>query len=322
MSTAAFERLLSEVETALALGRSIDDLDSLFGNLVQRAMEQPEVGPDLARLTAAAWKLSPELGARPAAQRVFDDLTAAMRALIVGGRANVPGLVEAADAALAGAAPVAGAPVPEPEPEPDVPVFDDGDRALISEFILESAESMDAAEQSMLRLEDHEDFKEQLGNTFRAFHSVKGVAGFLRLNTVTQLAHAIESLMDRARKGEIHPDGPFVDIVLRGIDRIRQMLAWLEPQAQAKPAPGPCPPHADLVTAALGYQSDRAPAEPVPVAEAVAAPAVDIGAETVAEPEHEPVLALRPCPVRRSRSSPRCPPRRRRTHPVESSRHR
>ncbi|MCK6571317.1 chemotaxis protein CheA [Myxococcota bacterium] len=276
MSTAAFDRLLSETETALALGRSLDDLDALFGTLVQRAMELPGIGADMAQLVAAAWSLCPHLADRAAAQRTFDDLTSAMRSLLAGGRAEVERLVEAARAASGDVAP-ADAEVEQAgtnAPADGIPTFDDGDRQLVSEFILESTESMDTAEQSMLRLEDHADIKEHLDGTFRAFHSVKGVAGFLRLTTVTELAHAIESLMDRARKGEFTPDEVFVDIVLRGIDRIRQMLAWLEPLSQAKPAAGPCPPQADLVRAALDYR----PGSRTIVAPAPETPAADLGA--------------------------------------------
>jgi two-component system chemotaxis sensor kinase CheA len=273
MSTAAFERLLSETETALALGRTIEDLDTLFGSLVQRAMELPGVGADMAQLVAAAWSLCPHLAERPAAQRTFDDLTSAMRALLAGGRADVEHLVASARNATADA-PADGTAGGEAQGSPaaadGIPSFDDGDRQLVAEFILESTESMDTAEQSMLRLEDQENSKEHLDGTFRAFHSVKGVAGFLRLTTVTELAHAVESLMDRARKGEFTPDEVFVDIVLRGIDRIRQMLLWLEPLSQAKPASGPCPPQADLVRAALDYRPGIPPVVPLSVATAAA----------------------------------------------------
>jgi two-component system chemotaxis sensor kinase CheA len=272
-------------------------------------MELPGVGAEMAQLVAAAWSLCPHLADRPQAQRCFDDLTSAMRGLLAGGRADVDRLVTAAREAT-GETPAnpgsTAAETSDPASLDAIPDFDDGDRQLVSEFILESTESMDTAEQAMLRLEDHENMQEHLGGTFRAFHSVKGVAGFLRLTTVTELAHAIESLMDRARKGEFAPDEIFVDIVLRGIDRIRQMLAWLEPLSQAKPAAGPCPPHADLVRAALDYRPGKgassleetaAPPATGPVPAPSETPAFPLVSEVpAAESLQEPVAITAPAP--------------------------
>ncbi len=58
------------------------------------------------------------------------------------------------------------------------------DAPLVLEFVGEAASHLESAESSLLKLEDDPDDVELLNTVFRAFHTIKGVAGFLNLRQI------------------------------------------------------------------------------------------------------------------------------------------
>src|SRR5262249_39045433 len=97
--------------------------------------------------------------------------------------------------------PVAAAPQAPPAPKPapaapkpaPAPVVDMGpeavpltaDASLLAEFISESKEHLDAANNQLLALETEPNNKEALNSVFRAFHTMKGISGFLSLEDIS-----------------------------------------------------------------------------------------------------------------------------------------
>ena len=256
MSSKDIPQTLTDIETALVLDAPADVLDGHFERLLGLALSLPH--PDAGKVAAALWQASGGVAKTPSAQTRFEALSDALRALHRGAPIDVTAI-------LASASPSPVAPAPQPATVDAPPSFEPGERALIEEFILESTESMDLAEQSMLSLEATPGDPELLNATFRAFHSVKGVAGFLRLSQVTRLAHAVETLLDRARRGELPPERSFIDLVLQGIDCVRRLLTWLAPQATGDAPAGPCPETASLAAAAERYAPGQAAALAPPV---------------------------------------------------------
>ena len=104
------------------------------------------------------------------------------------------------------------------------------DPELAASFIAEAREHLDSIEDDFLRLEAHLDNPdpELLNKIFRAIHSVKGSAGFLSLDRVTELSHTMESLLTRLRSGELHPNSDHIDALLAGVDQLSIMLADIE----------------------------------------------------------------------------------------------
>lgn len=131
-----------------------------------------------------------------------------------------------------------------------------------------------------------------LNAMFRAFHTIKGVAGFLKITPVSALTHDLESVLDRARRGEIRTGPSLADLSLRAIDRVRKLLAWLGPQASGAPSVGPVPPVDDLVREASAFRASLlppAPAEPARAPAVVAPPPRPEPAPvTMAAPAHAP----------------------------------
>ena len=79
----------------------------------------------------------------------------------------------------------------------------EGDPTLLAEFINESNEHLDGVDVHLLTLETDPQNEESLNSVFRAFHTIKGVAGLLGLDQIGTLAHEAENLLDRMRKHEL-----------------------------------------------------------------------------------------------------------------------
>jgi two-component system chemotaxis sensor kinase CheA len=107
------------------------------------------------------------------------------------------------------------------------------DVPLAVEFLNEAQGHIEAAEANLLRLEDDDKDPEAVNAIFRAFHTIKGVAGFLNLKQIGTLAHGAESLLDLARKGRLELSGVAVDLVFESIDQLKILLAALDVAVKA-----------------------------------------------------------------------------------------
>ena len=77
------------------------------------------------------------------------------------------------------------------------------DSDIFADFSSEADEHLHNAENALLLLESNPEDDELLNTIFRAFHTIKGAAGFLNLTDVTQLSHAVEDVLDSARKKQL-----------------------------------------------------------------------------------------------------------------------
>ncbi|MBN1828934.1 MAG: chemotaxis protein CheA [Deltaproteobacteria bacterium] len=102
------------------------------------------------------------------------------------------------------------------------------DEGLLKDFIVEGLEYMCEIEVSVLNLEQNPEDKEYINAVFRPFHSVKGVAGFLNLKDISELAHALENLLDRARNNDLKVVSGLIDIILDGADVLKTMIGSLQ----------------------------------------------------------------------------------------------
>ena len=110
------------------------------------------------------------------------------------------------------------------------------DPSLIAEFVVESLEHLETIEPLLLELEKRgATDADSLNEIFRAVHSIKGAAGFLGLENVSALSHAMESLLMRLRDGLCPFRAEMADPLLRSVDALRTLLRGL-PDAQGEPA--------------------------------------------------------------------------------------
>ncbi|MBN2513238.1 MAG: chemotaxis protein CheA [Sedimentisphaerales bacterium] len=158
------------------------------------------------------------------------------------------------------------------------PSLTEEDLPLIMDFINESREHLENAESALLEIEHHPEEEEILNGIFRAFHTVKGTAGFLNLTDINKLAHSAENLLDMARKGQLKLVGDASDAALASVDMLKGMLASLE-AAAAQTGKYQSPAELDAMISTL---ETLASAQPKPAAPASApAPQISSQAETV-----------------------------------------
>jgi two-component system chemotaxis sensor kinase CheA len=177
-----------------------------------------------------------------------------------------------------------GGPVPEAEEPTREPQRDSlaEDQDLILEFITESGEHLINIEAQMLVLEKNagdSESAETLNAVFRAFHTIKGLAGFLEFDSIRALAHEVETLLDRARGGTLAVTPNVVDVILESTDVMRGELSIINMRlsGQAPPPSGVSAALLDRIRAAargeVGLGKPAAQALPSkPAAEAGARP--------------------------------------------------
>lgn len=104
---------------------------------------------------------------------------------------------------------------------------------LLSEFLTETAESLDVVDVELVKFEQEPSNGKILDNIFRLVHTIKGTCGFLGLPRLESLAHSAETLMGKYRDGAT-PTSEGVSLILETIDRLKEILEQLE-QEGAEP---------------------------------------------------------------------------------------
>jgi two-component system, chemotaxis family, sensor kinase CheA len=98
-------------------------------------------------------------------------------------------------------------------------------RAIFEE---ECREGLDAMESGLLGLESGEDNLKAVNDIFRAAHSIKGGAATFGYSDISQFTHAMETLLDRVRSRELDISPPLLQLFLRCVDSLRDMMAIMD----------------------------------------------------------------------------------------------
>ena len=115
------------------------------------------------------------------------------------------------------------------------------DSLIYNEFISESYDHLETIENDVLNLEDGGKPKEIVESVFRAFHSIKGAAGFLGLTALNKLCHECENMLDKIRKGEILINSEVEEIILATKDSLAIMLDLIKVQVSENKSGQPIP---------------------------------------------------------------------------------
>ncbi len=97
-------------------------------------------------------------------------------------------------------------------------------QAIVETFLGEADEGLAAMEEALVGLESGSASAEALGTVFRVVHTIKGNASSLGFPAVAELAHALEDVLDRLRKGALEVTPPLVTLLLRSADALREMI--------------------------------------------------------------------------------------------------
>jgi two-component system chemotaxis sensor kinase CheA len=95
---------------------------------------------------------------------------------------------------------------------------------LLGAFFEESFEGLERLETGLLRLEGEGAPRETIDDIFRAAHSLKGAAGTFGFGAVTEIAHAMETVLDRIRASGVTPTPEVAALLLEAVDGLRQTL--------------------------------------------------------------------------------------------------
>src|SRR5690349_14432184 len=102
-----------------------------------------------------------------------------------------------------------------------------GFEEILKVFLAEAEEQLSEIENALVALEIQPDDGEAIRSIFRAAHTLKGNASSLGFPGVTELAHALEDLLDRIRATGAAVKSDVVTVLLRAVDALR----WLIPAA-------------------------------------------------------------------------------------------
>jgi two-component system, chemotaxis family, sensor kinase CheA len=102
----------------------------------------------------------------------------------------------------------------------------DETKELMDEFVSESLDGLANIENELLAIEEAgaEIDQNLVNKVFRSIHSIKGVSGFLGLDTIGHLAHDIENNLALMRSRELAPDSRRIDIILKASDALRKLI--------------------------------------------------------------------------------------------------
>ncbi|GAB2532939.1 chemotaxis protein CheA [Rhodanobacter koreensis] len=105
------------------------------------------------------------------------------------------------------------------------------DNELRQDFLVEAGELVERLGEQLVGLEAAPDDSELLNAVFRAFHTVKGGAGFLAVEPMVLLCHHAEDLLNEARSGSVVLGAAQMDALLEALDLLSGMMAALEDDA-------------------------------------------------------------------------------------------
>ncbi len=136
------------------------------------------------------------------------------------------------------------------------------DSELRQDFLVEAGELLQRLGEQLVGLETAPGDGELLNAVFRAFHTVKGGAGFLAFEPMVVLCHHAEDLLNEARNGHVLLGAVHMDALLEALDLLNDMMA-----AVGADAPLGMPPPALLESLLPGTR-------PAPLVVPLAAPVV------------------------------------------------
>lgn len=151
--------------------------------------------------------------------------------------------------------------------EPAVTEGDDPELVLI--FLAEANEHLEAAEKTLLKLEQAALDAHSINQLFRQFHSIKGTARFVNLHEIADLALASEDLIHAARSGQKPLNATSIQALIEGTDALRKAVRTLQLVPSASSISGYLPAFTQRLAQVLNDDVAMSASSPTPTATTV-----------------------------------------------------
>ncbi len=102
---------------------------------------------------------------------------------------------------------------------------DDMELRLLRDFQLEASENLDEAEQALLVIDQNSGDRKALEELCRRIHSIKGTASYVGLHAISDLAHALEAILETTKhQAGFSMPGSLLDACFETVDALRRMV--------------------------------------------------------------------------------------------------
>jgi two-component system chemotaxis sensor kinase CheA len=141
-------------------------------------------------------------------------------------------------------------------------------------FVEESADHLAEMSSAMLALEKNLEDPESIDLIFRMAHSIKGMAASLEYDSITEVAHALEDRMHKARDAGHAGNADELSLLFRGFDCLESMVAVVRDTDGT-------PPREPELVAMLSADREQAASAEVPVGSAASSKKKDSGEDVL-----------------------------------------
>ena len=142
------------------------------------------------------------------------------------------------------------------------------DNEILQEFLVEAGELFEQLNDQFVELEQRPDDTELLNAIFRAYHTIKGGAGFMKLTPMVEVCHRAEDVINLIRQGDMQVNDDVIDVMFQALDELDTMFAAVRESQELNDADAELLQRLDAL---LGKGQAEAGAPPAEAAQAVAA---------------------------------------------------
>ncbi len=166
----------------------------------------------------------------------------------------------------------------------------DTDDEILQDFLIEADEIMERLNEQLVELESQPEDSDLLNSIFRGFHTIKGGAGFLALDSMVALCHKGEDLFNILRQGDLVVDANMMDVFLKVLDYLNEMFE------ETKSGQYPSPADPEILDKLQQYidgtveSNTEETSEPVPEPEPIVEPSASSESDDITDEEFEALL--------------------------------
>src|SRR5690606_21651710 len=103
--------------------------------------------------------------------------------------------------------------------------LDPNNEELLKDFFVEAEMQLEVLEQNILVLENDTSNEDAIDEIFRAAHTLKGASATVQMSELAEFTHIVEDVLDDIRGGKLRVGEDTVDILLKSLDIIKEMLS-------------------------------------------------------------------------------------------------